>query len=302
MAVKISDVVVVGAGPGGCAAAVQCARLGLAVKLLDKTGRAGGLIKEARLIENCPALADPVTGEEFADRLCTSLERLSISVMRESVESVERSESGFSLHTSHGRHDCRTVILATGTEPVDFTLSGDTGIVLRSFLDLPGHLSGMSIAVIGGGEAALDYALHAADLGANVSLLIRGNSPRATGTLLEAVLVRDEIRLMYDTDPMSLVREGSRTFLQIRSNGISTRLSVDAVLAAVGRRAVLPELPELCEDLSSAIITASPAPGIFICGDALLGSLGQAGTAIGQGLQAAMGCMRYLCDGAGGDP
>jgi len=300
--VRISDVAVIGAGPGGCAAAVQCTRLGLSTTLMDMTGRAGGLIREARLIENSPALAAPVTGEEFADRLEAALTRFSIGVMNDSVQTVERSGSLFSLHTLNGRHSCRTVILATGTEPADLQLNGDTGLVLRSFLTLPDHLSGRSIAIIGGGEAAFDYALHADDLGAAVSLVIRGSTPKAMGVLLNAVLSRRDIRLIYETRPVTVLREGSMTLLECLSSGTSSSLRVDAVLAAVGRRAVLPDLPELCTDLSSAIITASPVPGIFICGDALLGSLGQAGTAIGQGLQAAMGCMRHLGNRAGGGP
>ena len=288
----MTDVIVIGAGPAGCSAAIQSVRLGLSVRLMDRTGVAGGLVREARLVENAPSLEGPITGREYACRLGASLQRFKIPVERQSVTGVRRNGQGFLLQTPDGTSACRAVILATGTEPAAFHIPGDTGFVRRSFLDLPADLEGKGLVIIGGGEAALDYALHAADLGASVRLMVRGSSTKACGALLEAVLEHDGVDILYDTRPVGLDISGDFAMLRTEHAGMPGTLESDLLLAAVGRTAIMPELPE---DLSGTR-TSSPATGLFICGDALLGSLGQAGTACGQGLQAAFGCREYIME------
>lgn len=288
----MTDVIVIGAGPAGCSAAIQSVRLGLSVRLMDRTGVAGGLIREARLVENAPSMEGPIRGTEYACRLGASLQRFRIPIEHRSVTGIRRTGSGFTLLTQEGPSTSRTVILATGTEPAAFDIPGDAGFVMHSFLDLPADLAGKILLIIGGGEAALDYALHAADLDARVSLLVRGSSTKARGALLEAVLEHDMVDILYDTRPVGLDISGDFAVLQTDHAGLPGTLESDLLLAAVGRTAIMPELPE---DLSGTRTTSS-ATGLFICGDALLGSLGQAGTACGQGLQAAFGCRGYIME------
>ncbi len=100
-----SDVIIVGAGPAGCAAAVQCRRLGLSVMLLDRTGEPGGLTRQAWRIENYPGL-DPMPGRRFAEHLRAFLERFELEVRREEVFSLARREE---IGSGAGREEDRLV-------------------------------------------------------------------------------------------------------------------------------------------------------------------------------------------------
>jgi thioredoxin reductase len=294
----ITGVLVVGAGPAGCAAAVQCRRLGLDVILMDSSGSAGGLVREARRIENLPALEEPVSGTELARRLTGSLLRFGIDPLKRSIASVSlHPGGGFLSDTGEGLVESASVILATGTRPVDYGLAGDHPPILRSFLDLPPVLRGLRIAVIGGGEAAFDYALHASDLGAEVDILIRGSAPEAVGALPTEAGTRPSIRIRYITQAVEAHAEGALVVLHLISGNPSELLSVDAVLAAVGRERSLPVVPGGLWSIHGDGSVTTSTPGLFIVGDAALGALGQAGSAIGQGLTAAAAVSRTMTVG-----
>jgi thioredoxin reductase (NADPH) len=293
-----TGVLVIGAGPAGCAAAVQCRRLGLEVTLVDSTGTAGGLVREARRIDNLPALEAPVSGLELAQRLTGSLLRFGIDVLEGSVTSVSLLPGGgFLSDTGDDPVRSRSVILATGTRPVDYGLAGDHPPVLRSFLDLPPVLRGLRIAVIGGGEAAFDYALHASDLGAVVDVLVRGSAPVAVGVLPAEAGARPSIRIRYITQVVEAHAEGSITVMHLISGNERLLLSTDAVLAAVGRERSLPVVPGEPMQIHGEGSVKTSIPGLFIAGDAALGAQGQAGSAIGQGLAAAAAVSRTMAAG-----
>jgi thioredoxin reductase (NADPH) len=292
-----TGVLVVGAGPAGCAAAVQCRRLGLDLILTESSGAAGGLVREARRIDNLPALEDPITGRELARRLAGSLVRAGIEPMPWKVSSVSPSPGGgFLSETGDDLVESAAVILATGTRPVAFDIAGDHAAILRSFLDLPPVIGGLGIAVIGGGEAAFDYAFHASDLGARVELLIRGSAPSAVGGLPVEAGTRPSIHIRYVTTVVEARTEGDLTVLRLISGGTGRFLSVHAVLAAIGRERALPAVPGGFTFPGGGRVDTS-VPGLFIAGDVSLGALGQAGSAIGQGLTAAAVVSRYLAVG-----
>lgn len=280
--------IVVGAGPGGCAAAVQCARLGLRPLLLDRRGRAGGLSENACLIENYPGPLEPASGKVFAERLREYLSRHGLVVTRGEVEELEPSGSGFVLRGDLGSIEARAVVVAVGTRALPLGVPGEEALVQRlvfyevsELLARPGH----RVAVVGGGEAALDSALSLAQSGREVELCIRGERPRARGRLLEEVLDERRIVLRPRAQVSALETAAGQLAISVRSEEVARRLLVDALLVAVGRRSNAPPLlrrlglvqPELLE----------PHPGIFLVGDARLGTLGQVGMAIGDGLRAA---------------
>lgn len=292
-----TGVLVVGAGPAGCAAAIQCRRLGLRPILVEASGVPGGLVREARRIENLPALEAPVTGPEFARRLAAALTRSGIEPMPWEVRSVTPLHGGgFLSETANGPLESAAVILATGTRPVGFDIAGEHPPLLRSFLDLPPELRGLRIAVIGGGEAAFDYALHASDSSAEVELLVRDGVPSAAGELPAEAGTRPSIRIRYITTVVEARAEGHRTVLRLISGGRDLCVSVDAVLAAVGRQRTLPGVAGGFESPGGGRVDTS-IPGLFLAGDAALGALGQAGSAIGQGLTAAEAAAGYLQGG-----
>lgn len=279
------DVTIIGAGPAGCAAAVQCRRLGLDVLLMDTVGRAGGLVREARNIENYPGLEKPVTGNEFADRLSSHLSGFGIEVVRLHADDIKKVDNGFKTYSPDGEFRSGAVIVATGTVPKDFELPGDASKeILRSILDLPSPVPDRTI-VIGGGEAALDYALNLSDSGSRVDIVVRASSLKAAARLKEDVASHENIRILYNTVPLSLVSSGNGLLIELLTEGNRERTDAGAVLAAIGRKQHMCRMPDELKHEPGALRTS--IPGLYIVGDASLGSMGQTGIAVGHGLQAA---------------
>ena len=279
------DTAVLGAGPAGCAAAVQCRRLGLNVILVDSSGIAGGLIREARKIENYPGLEKPLTGPEFADRLNAFISERGIGIRHFHSESVKGKYDAFEIS---GNGECiisRTVIIAVGTVPKNLAvLVNGTAVIHRSILPLKGQPPERAV-VIGGGEAALDYALNLSDSGSAVKVLVRGSQLRAMGDLAREIEKHSSINILYNTAAVSASRSEGSIHLEAESSGGRIYLETDALLGAVGRE---PKLPVLMKDFGfkKGNIRTS-VKGLYFAGDASLGSLGQAAIASGQGIQAA---------------
>ena len=285
------DVTVIGAGPAGCAAAVQCRRLGLDVRLLDTTGRAGGLIREARLIENYPGLS-AIPGSQFAEKLCSHISGFGIELLEYHADSIVRINDGFKITSNQRMIISASVIVATGTVPADYSIPGNASSRLfRSILDVREQVPSNTI-VIGGGEAALDYALSLSDAGSNVNILVRNSCLRAAGKLKDEVETRSGIRILYNTEPVSIISSGSDLLVRYCSDGNNGEYLAGAVLAATGRKPKLPVMPDEMKHESGSVITT--IPGLYIIGDASLGNLGQAAIAAGHGLQAAAHSLHYI--------
>jgi len=287
--------VVIGAGPAGCAAAVQCARLGAPVRLFDRTGHAGGLIANGFSIENYPGLERPLPGPVFAERLGEHLARFGVRVERGELRGIEPRGDGWLCRFAGTDLPCLSAIICTGTEPRPFPLAGDPGLLgdvvfheVRALLAV--RPSPREVVVVGGGEAAFDYALSLSARGAEVTIAVRGKRPRARGRLVAQVAENPSIRVALETRVVELEPGSGRAVARAISAGGERRLPCDAVLAAVGRRSTV---AGLLGGLGSegAVRILTPRPGLFICGDARSGSLGQAGIAVGDGLRAAAGAV-----------
>jgi thioredoxin reductase (NADPH) len=284
--------VVIGAGPAGCTAAVQCARLGAPVRLFDRSGRAGGLIANGYLIENYPGLEEPLPGPVFAARLAEHLERFSIAVEQDELRGVDPDGDQWIGRFARAEVRCRNLILATGTTPRPLALEGDPALLERAVhhevRELLAALSSpRRVVVVGGGEAAFDYALSLADCGAEVTIAVRGPTPRARGRLAAMIADHRSVRVALRTRVVELSSSGERVAALAVSASGEERWECDGVLAAVGRRSTVSGLVDQAVD-DAAVQTLTPRPGLFICGDARSGSLGQAGIAVGDGLRAAM--------------
>ncbi len=280
------DTAVIGAGPAGCSAAVQCKRLGLDVLLIDKMGKAGGLTGEAWRIENYPGVKKPLSGSDFTERLQQFISGFGISVSELTVLSVERTDAGFILLTDERKIECRSVIIATGTTAKKQPLSNVHSSVRKVLEFTPDDA-----VIIGGGEASYDNALTLADTGCKVTLIVRGGMPRCSGKLIEYATARKTISVSYNTRVESVEKAVNGYTVVYSSDGRKKTVSTDAVLAAIGRESTLPELPGAIL-IPGSIITSFP--GMFICGDACSGSLGQIGTAVGGGIESAGYVYEYL--------
>lgn len=274
-----AELVVVGAGPAGCAAAVQCRRLGVTPLLLDEMGIAGGLLANAHRIENYPGLV-PMDGPAFVERLAAHLVRFRLEIERGRVRALRPLAEGLLIETDCGEIASGAVILAVGTHPRALDLPGDEQA--RIFHEvrplLVAHPEPRRILVIGGGEAACDYALSLAAAGAQVRILVRGSRLRARGRLAQRIAEQEQIVISYG----AVAQEIHSGIVLALADGSRTE-EAEALLVAIGRRSAAPPL-----------LPEGPAAGIFVVGDARSGALGQAGIAIGDGLAAAAAAVDLL--------
>ncbi len=278
------DLLIVGAGPAGCAAAVQARRLGLSPRLLDRTGRAGGLVEQAWQVENYPGLP-PLPGPAVVRLLGAHLQRFGLGVTEEEVGVVLPQEDHLELRCASNILRSRAVILAVGTVPVPLQVSGAEHLryEIRSLL----AESPAAAAVVGAGEAGLDHALALDEAGIEVHLIVRGGRLRATGRLVQLVGERPGVHVHLHTRLVEVLPRGA---VVLGPEG-EQRLAVDYTVASIGRTSCLPQLG-VDSSPEAGIVTRHP--GLYLAGDARSGGLGQLGVAVGDGLAAAMVAAREL--------
>jgi thioredoxin reductase len=287
---RAERIVIVGAGPGGCSAAVQCSRLGITPLLLDKTGEAGGLVANAWSMENYPGI-EPLDGPAYVRLLRAHLERFGLDVEPADVMALRMAPGGLVLDTGSGSIRTKAAILAVGTLPRRLDLPGAENLsyeVRHLLVRRPGRA-----VVIGGGEMAFDYSLSLARAGAEVAVLVRGAAPRARGRLACFVENEPRISILLEAEALSLARGEKGIMAAVAQPGGRREIACDGAVAAIGRRSALAAL-ESGLDLSTTGMIFTRVPGLFVIGDARLGSLGQTGIAVGDGLEAAMQAVEFL--------
>lgn len=302
-------IVIVGAGPAGCAAAVQCRRLGITPLLLDRTGEAGGLIENAFNMENYPGLEAPITGPDFMGRLQADLADFDLEVTRGTVKRIEPTPGELRVHTAHTTISADAVIVAVGTVPLPLGIDGEGDLAggplfyeVKNLLPL----SPSSVIVAGGGEAAFDYALSLARAGAEVHLSVKNARPSAGERLEQQVADTPGIKVSTRSRVKTCIPQGRGILATLEDKRGVHDLEADALLVAVGRRSAAFELLEPRELAGRAQARARARaregesergltykPGLFIAGDARLGTLGQVGIAVGDGLLAAMKAVKF---------
>ena len=282
----MARVAVVGAGPAGVAAAVQLSRCGHRVVVYE-AGAIGGAVRNARLVENYPGFPDGISGWEFAGLLEKHLRNYVDDIRYEQVDQINRLEEGFQVSTQGQSELFEGVVVSTGTASGSADFDGED-VLARSRLlhyevvDLDSRAELNKVAVVGGGEAALDYALNMARNGAEVTVLHRSEL-RANHALLSEVETESKIDFVLAKVTGSSI-EGGKAVLCWDDHS----QTFDIVLVAVGREPRLPRLVGI--DLDNF------PPNFHIAGDARHGRLGQVAIAVGDGLKAAM----QLHSGLGG--
>lgn len=272
------DLLIVGAGPAGCAAAVQARRLGLHPLLVDATGRAGGLITQAWQVENYPGLP-PLPGPAVARLLQEHLQRFELGVHQDEVHAVLQQEDHLEIRCASGPTRARAVIAAVGTAPIALPVSGPLPLVYGAREALALHPQ--RAAVVGSGEAGLDYALSLAQADVQVEVLVRGASMRARGRLVDLATAHPRIRIRPHTHLLRSLAEA----VEITDPEGTRILQTDVLVAAIGRRS---RLADLGIDARPGAEISACSPGLYLAGDARSGGLGQLGMAVGDGLAAAM--------------
>lgn len=296
---EIIDAAVVGAGPCGVAAAVQLKRSGFAPFLFERGG-VGGLLRNANLVENYPGFPGGITGEALCRLLEQHLEQAGVDVIRGEVVDAAGVAGGYALKTRSGRTvTSRTLIVATGTRPLTGLLKEPDALkgrlVFYEAADVVVDREGMRVLIVGGGDAAFDYALNLARRGATVTVIRRGDA-RCLPLLAERVAEHPAIDELAGAAVLSITEvetEGGTPAVRVRiadPDGVR-ELDARALLVACGRE---PENALLRRLARSGKIANHLSPDLYAGGDVTRGLFRQAGIAVGDGLLAAMAAAKFL--------
>jgi thioredoxin reductase len=279
---------VVGAGPAGVSCALQARRDGLEVLLVGQEP-VGGLLGTARRLDNFPGLAG-ISGPALAGRLADALARHGVQPRQAQVtELAPSARGGFRALLASGEYlEAGSVCLASGTRPRSLpawaraAAAAQPARLVREARALPAGLQGQAVAVVGGGEAALDTALWTRDRGAEVQVLLRGATPRAPAALVAEARAAG-VRLCPGTEVLGAEPVPGTGGWRLTSVDGPPRAS-DWLVVCIGREPRLELLPD----------PAARPPGLFLAGDVQNGQARYAALALADGMRAALAARDYL--------
>lgn len=299
------DLIIVGAGPAGLTAYLYARRSLLNVLLLDK-GPIGGQVLYTDLIENYPGFPEGISGFELIELMKKQVEKLGLQFKEGEVVGLEVEEGYKVLTLSSGeRLRAKAVILALGAKPKKLGVPGEReltgkGVSYCAICDGP-FFRGEEIAVVGGGNTALQEALFLTKFASKIYLIHRRDTFRATPILQERVKASSQIELKLNREVIKILGKDRVEGLLLRNKHTEEdeELSVAGVFIFIGYE---PETAWLRGKLDlneqGFIITSkemeTTLPGVFACGDCVSKKFRQIINACGEGAVAALNAEEYL--------
>lgn len=301
------DIIIVGAGCAGLTAALYAARDGRSVLVLDGEG-VGGQINFAPHVENYPAIKD-ISGMAFSDALYEQATAFGAKLDFARAEEIEKTESGFQVKTDAGSLLlCKSVVLACGSKhrrlglPREDEFSGK-GVSYCAICD-GAFYKGRSVAVVGGGSAALQSAIMLAGICREVTLIHRRADFRGETVLAARAAAAQNITLCLESRVVALLGGDRLTGISVENNGgQKSDLSVDCLFVSVGQEPDNARFEGLVT-LQNGYIAAgedcqTSCSGIFAAGDCRTKAVRQLTTAAADGTVAGLAASRWAAEQVG---
>ncbi len=301
---KEYDVIIIGGGPAGLSAGLYTSRSRLDTLLIER-GVVGGRITDAELVENYPGFAEGISGAELGQLMQKQAVKYGLNITIADATGLELKKDKKVVKTTQGDFNAKAVIIATGSERGKLGVPGEKEITGRGVsycATCDGPLfRGKTIAVVGGGNAAISEALYLAKFASRVIVIHRRNQLRATRVLEEKARAEPKIEFLWDTVVEKIEGEKALGQLKLRQvkTGKKSSLDVAGVFIAVGLKPSTDFLKGVLPmDEGGYIITnermETEIPGIFAAGDIRQNSPRQVITAAGDGATAATFAEKFL--------
>lgn len=297
------EILIVGGGPAGLTAAIYAARAGKHVAVLER-GSTGGQIISAPLVENYPGIPS-VSGTELARQMTEQACTFGAEIVYTEAVGLEKTLAGFRVLCTDGVREAKTVILATGAAHRSLGLAAEdalTGCGVSYCAVCDGAFyEGLDVAVVGGGDTALQDTLFLANICRSVTLIHRREAFRASAMLVSRAEKQENIRLLRSRTVQRLIRsEDALQGVELlhTETGQTERLNVDGLFIAVGQA---PQSAPFLESIAAengyylaGEDTKTSLPGVFAAGDGRKKQVRQLTTAVSDGAAAALAACRYL--------
>jgi len=302
------EVIIVGSGPAGYTAAVYAARANLAPLVLEGSVTAGGALMNTTEVENFPGFRDGIQGPALMDEMRAQAERFGAEIVSDDAIELDLTGAIKTVKTAEGTFTARSVILAMGSGyrrlglPAEDRLSGH-GVSWCATCD-GFFFREQHIAVVGGGDSAIEEATFLSRFGSRVTVIHRRDELRASKIMQERAFADPKIEFAWNSEVAEIHGDDRLTGLTLRDTetGETRELDATGLFIAIGhdpRSELLPGQVEL--DAEGYVLVDHPStrtnmPGVFAAGDLVDHHYRQAVTAAGTGCAAALDAERYLAD------
>jgi thioredoxin reductase (NADPH) len=305
----LREVIIIGSGPAGYTAGIYTARAGLNPLLIASSVEAGGELMKTTEVENYPGFPTGLQGPELMDAFRAQAERFGTEVLLDDVIEVDLTGTIKIVKTGDGQtFEAKTVILATGAAyrelelPKEKELSGH-GVSWCATCD-GFFFREKTIAVIGGGDSAMEEATFLTRFASKVYLIHRRDTFKASKIMQERALANPKIEVVWNTEVAELLGEGKLSGIITRNtvDGSTKQLDLDGLFIAVGNDPRVWLVENQVELTAEKFIkvegrsSKTSLPGVFACGDVIDPTYRQAITAAGSGCVAALDAEHYLAD------
>jgi thioredoxin reductase (NADPH) len=303
----VRNVIIIGSGPAGWTAAVYAARANLEPLMFEGSVTAGGALMNTTEVENFPGFRDGIMGPDLMENMRAQAERFGTEIITDDVESVRLEEDIKVVTDAEGKeHRARSVILAMGSAyrelglPDEKRLSG-RGVSWCATCD-GFFFRDQDIAVVGGGDSAVEEATFLTKFARSVTIVHRRDELRASAIMAERAHANEKISFAWNSAVEAIHGDDKLTGITLRDTvtGATRELPVTGLFVAIGhdpRNELIKGVVELDAEgyvLVEGRSTLTNIPGVFACGDLVDHTYRQAITAAGSGCAAALDAERFL--------
>jgi thioredoxin reductase (NADPH) len=300
------NVVIIGSGPAGLTAALYSARANLKPLVIEGL-EAGGQLMLTTLVENWPGHRDGIMGPDLMTEMRAQAERFGAEIVRGTVASVDISRHPFTVKMGDTEIVTRALIIATGASARLLGLPSERALIghgVSTCATCDGYFfRGKPIAVVGGGDSALEEAIFLTRFASHVTVVHRRDALRASKIMQDKAFANPKISFEWNSDVEDIkdTGKGEVTSMVLKNNttGTTTEIPVDGVFVAIGHTPNTTLFTgRLDMDANGYLVTydgtKTSVPGVFACGDVQDHIYRQAITAAGSGCMAAIDAEHYI--------
>ncbi|MFX4260666.1 thioredoxin-disulfide reductase [Pelotomaculum propionicicum] len=300
------DLVIIGGGPAGLSAGIYAARASIDTVLLER-GVPGGLVISTHLIENYPGFSEGISGPDLMIQMENQARRFGVDISSANVQRIEIDERKFTLLTDHGGIETGAIILATGVQPQLLGVKGEKELIGRGVSYCAtcdgAFFRGKKVAVVGGGDAAVEEAIFLTRFAEKVYIIHRRGELRATKIVQHRAFQNPKIEFIWHGVVDQILGTNSVEGINVRDvrDNSKSLLAVDGVFIYIGSTPNSFLLKEHVKtDDKGYIITdenmLTSQKGIYAAGDVRQKLLRQVVTAVADGAIAAVAAEKYLAE------
>ena len=310
----VHDVVIVGSGPSGLTAAIYTARANLEPLLIEgepssTSDQPGGQLMLTTEVENFPGFRDGIMGPELMDEMRAQAERFGTIIKTEKASAIDFSQRPFTITTREATYKANSVIVSTGAQSLMLGLEAEERLIghgLSTCATCDGFFfRGHEIAVVGGGDSALEEASFLTKFADKVTVIVRRDELRASAIMQDRAKANPKIEFLWNTSVTEVNGSDKVESVDIVNNetGETGNLAVTGLFIAIGHKPNTDLFRGVLDmDESTGYLVTRPdstytnVPGVFACGDVKDSVYRQAITAAGSGCMAAIDAERWLED------